>query len=76
MTKSAMEALPKHVSKHGAPEASTSAYGPLLYEKELKTGQGGAFSLFFVNSLTFLFHDSTPMNVVVGSCLPPMLLCP
>lgn len=71
MSKSAMEALLKYVSKHGVPEAtsakdmraanrelisSTSAYGPLLYEKQLTTVQGGIVRLFFVNFLTYLFQ--------------------
>lgn len=66
-----MEALLKYVSSKGIPEAkgakdmraanrhlirTSTAYGPLVYEKKLVCTDGSKIALKFVNSLTFLCH--------------------
>ena len=71
MSKASMEALLKYVSSKGIPEAkgakdmraanrhlirTSTAYGPLVYEKKLVCTDGSKIALKFVNYLTFLCH--------------------
>ena len=71
MSKASMEALLKYVSSKGIPEAKgakdmraanrhvishATAYGPLVYEKNLVCTDGSNLALKFVNYLTFLCH--------------------